>query len=203
MAHTHSHSRSRSYSNSHTTTHTRQLYPETLRRIHLVLRTIGLGLAIALLVVAIILTTRTGDTPPITYVAVIWSLLLNLFDWTCLLLRGRIPPGALMSLDLIAVGLLVGGVINLAVVNYRGDGDVDVGGKDGNLVVAERWLQGILIGVHGVLVGYGCLDCSVWLNMRNYREEEIVRVRGSRGSRRSSGRGSYRETETVRVTVRK
>ncbi|KAK0121745.1 hypothetical protein ONS95_010031 [Cadophora gregata] len=145
MAHTHSHSRSRSYSNSHTTTHTRQLYPETLRRIHLVLRTIGLGLAIALLVVAIILTTRTGDTPPITYVAVIWSLLLNLFDWTCLLLRGRIPPGALMSLDLIAVGLLVGGVINLAVVNYRGDGDVDVGGKDGNLVVAERWLQGILM----------------------------------------------------------
>lgn len=41
--------------------------------------------------------------------------------------------------------------------------------------------------------------------MRNYREEEVVVVRGSkgsRGSRRSSGRGSYRETETVRVTVR-
>ncbi len=58
-------------------------------------------------------------------------------------------------------------------------------------------------GVHGVLIGYGCLDCRVWLNMRDYREEEVVRVRSSRGSRRSSHRGGYRETETVRVTVRK
>ena len=145
MAHTHSHSHSRSHSRSHTTSHTRQLYPETLRRIHLVLRTIGLGLAIALLTVAIILTTRTGDTPPITYVAVIWSLLLNLFDWTCLLLRGRIPPGALMSLDLIAMGLLIGGVINLALVDYGGDGDAGNGGSEHDLVVAERWLQGVLM----------------------------------------------------------
>ncbi|KAH7348440.1 hypothetical protein BKA65DRAFT_476854 [Rhexocercosporidium sp. MPI-PUGE-AT-0058] len=180
--------------------HTRQLYPEPLRRIHLFLRTIGLGLAIALLVVAIILTTRTGDTPPITYVAVIWSLLLNLFDWLCLLARGRIPPGALLSLDLIAMGLLIGGAINLAVVDYGGDGDARVKGA-GSLITAERWLQGVLIGVHGVLVGYGCLDC----NMRAYREEEVVIAkssRGSRGSKRSSRRGSYRETETVRVTVR-
>ncbi|KAL2064231.1 hypothetical protein VTL71DRAFT_4725 [Oculimacula yallundae] len=180
------------------TSHTRQLYPEPLRRIHLFLRTLGLGLSIALLTVAIILTTKTGDTPPITYVAVIWALLLNLFDWSCLLARSRISPGALMSLDLIALGLLIGGAINLALADYGGNGDKGVKGQE-SLVTAQRWLQGILIGVHAVLVGYGCLDC----NMRHYRKEEVVVARSSRGSRRGSRRGSYRETETVRVTVRK
>ncbi|CZS93130.1 uncharacterized protein RAG0_03545 [Rhynchosporium agropyri] len=180
--------------------HTRQQYPEPLRHINLFLRTLGLGLSIALLSVAIIVTTKTGDTPPITYVAVIWSILVNVFDWSCLLVRSRIAPGGLLSMDLIAVGLLVGGVINLAVVNYDGDGDRKFRDQ-GSLTTAQNWLHGILIAVHTILIGYHCLDC----NMRRYREEEVVRVRSSRGtgSRRSSRRGSYRETETVRVTVRK
>lgn len=141
--------------------HTRQLYPEPLRRIHLFIRTIGLGLSISLLVIAIILTTHTGDTPPITYVAVIWSLLLNLFDWMCLLSRGRIPPGALLSLDLIAMGLLIGGAINLAVVDYGGDGNGRAMRSDRSLITAERWIQGILMLVLPFLCRRYLLLCSI------------------------------------------
>jgi len=50
-----------------------------------------------------------------------------------------------MSLDLIAMGLLIGGVINLALVDYGGDGDAGNGGSEHDLVVAERWLQGVLM----------------------------------------------------------
>ncbi len=126
---------------------TRQLYPEHLRHAALFLRTVGLGLGIGLLVVAIMITQRTGDTPPITYVAVIWSLLLNIFDWICLLARARMPPGALMSLDLIAMGLLIGGAINLGIVDYNSDGDARANHSNHGLLNAERWLQGILMWV--------------------------------------------------------
>lgn len=121
-----------------------QRYPESLRNIALVLRTIGVGLDIGLLVVAIMLTQRTGDTPPITYVAVIWSLLLNLFDWCCLLARARIEPGPRLSLDLIAAALLIAGTVNLAIVDYGGDGEGKHQGE-GSLKAAERWLQGVLM----------------------------------------------------------
>lgn len=65
--------------------------------------------------------------------------------------------------------------------------------------------------VHVILLGYGCLDCNIYLNGRKYSSESSGSSsrRSRRGSHRSThgygygGGTTYRETETVRVSVRK
>ncbi|CZR61318.1 uncharacterized protein PAC_11214 [Phialocephala subalpina] len=103
-------------------TMTTQIYPENLRLSALLFRTVGLGLAIGALVLAIQISSH-GGTPVFAYVASIWCLILDPLDIICLLSWTRIPPGGLIFLDTLAVGFCVGGMLNNIVVKNNGDGN--------------------------------------------------------------------------------
>lgn len=50
-----------------------------------------------------------------------------------------------MALDLIAMGLLIAGAVNLGIVDWRGDGDQGTERSNHDLTNALRWLQGVLM----------------------------------------------------------
>ncbi|KAF8847786.1 hypothetical protein BDZ45DRAFT_310341 [Acephala macrosclerotiorum] len=119
-----------------------QIYPENLRLSALLFRTIGLGVAIGALVLAIQISSH-GGTPVFAYVASIWCLILDPVDIICLLSWTRIPPGGLIFLDTLAVGFCVGGMLNNIVVKNNGDGDN--GRVSDGLVSTSDWLLGALL----------------------------------------------------------
>jgi hypothetical protein len=125
------------------TTVTTQLYPENLRLSALLFRTIGLGVAIGSLVLAVQISSK-GGAPVFAYIASIWSLILNPLDIICLLNWTRIPPGGLIFLDTIAVGFAAGGIGNNEVVKNNTDGD-NGGLRNDGLVTTSDWLLGALL----------------------------------------------------------
>ncbi|KAE8454283.1 hypothetical protein EG329_005208 [Mollisiaceae sp. DMI_Dod_QoI] len=125
------------------TTMATQLYPENLRLSALIFRTIGLGIAIGALVLAIQLSSE-GASPVFAYVASIWCLILNPVDIICLCSWTRIPPGGLIFLDTLAVGFCVGGILNNIVVKNDGDGN-NRPLRHPDLVTTSDWLLGVLL----------------------------------------------------------